>query len=453
MAANMEANMAANAAELPAGGDAAAPAPPADRLEQLIAACWAGDVAAARATAPARLRAADLALALVAVCTSGRVNIVQWLVGRFNVRKSHVTARSSIAFRLACGERRRARPAPNDEEICSGAAAKWLVEEFGLEGNELGRYALKRAFVGACADGRLGAAQWLADRFAFSRADAHSQRQAAFVGACKGGHLDIAHWLADRFTVSSANVRASGGPLHFPALTTACLAGHLDVAQWLVDAFGLTAADARNRQDLPGDTNTLLQSVCATGVSAAVAWLADAVGLIADDALADDNAALRAACANGHTETAKILVARFGLTAADMRASGSFSAACEAGAWDTVQWIAAEFAPTPEDARARDNAALRGLCEKGRTAPAQWLVDYFGLTVADARADNSAALRLAASNGHRETAQWLIDRFGLATSVEAVARDELAACWHREFTDMEAQAAQLRAQRAGQRAA
>jgi hypothetical protein len=104
-------------------------------------------------------------------------------------------------------------------------------------------------------------------------------------------------------------------------------------------------------------------------------------GLTPADARADNNWALRKACAGGHLAAAQWLTERFGLTAAD--------------------------------ARAWHNEVLWWACRNGHLEVAQWLTERFGLTAADVRAADNEALRWACANGHLDVAQWLTEEFGI----------------------------------------
>jgi hypothetical protein len=66
---------------------------------------------------------------------------------------------------------------------------------------------------------------------------------------------------------------------------------------------------------------------------------------------------------------------------------------------------------TAEDARAKNNYALRKACERGHLAIVRWLVDRFGLTAEDARAKNNYALRKARLNDHLAVVLWLVVEF------------------------------------------
>lgn len=102
--------------------------------------------------------------------------------------------------------------------------------------------------------------------------------------------------------------------------------------------------------------------------------------LDASDARADDNAALRAACATGHLAAA--------------------------------QWLRSKFELTAADARARDNEALRMACANGHVLVARWLVDMFQLTYDDMLACDGHARRAARENGHVLVTAWIEETYG-----------------------------------------
>jgi ankyrin repeat protein len=122
---------------------------------------------------------------------------------------------------------------------------------------------------------------------------------------CDRNDIEAVMWLADRFgrelSTDDARFRAEA------MLRDACRDGAVGIAQWLVNWFGMTAADAR-------DAGALLVA-CREGRYGIVSWLfSDDIdgdgrpGLTVDDAHDDDDAALRAACWEGNSDVAQLLL-------------------------------------------------------------------------------------------------------------------------------------------------
>jgi hypothetical protein len=78
---------------------------------------------------------------------------------------------------------------------------------------------------------------WMVIRFGVCVEDGIART--ALCGACSEGHLGVAVWLAVTFGLTAKDVRARDNA----ALRWACNGGHLDVASWLVASFGLSTED------------------------------------------------------------------------------------------------------------------------------------------------------------------------------------------------------------------
>lgn len=83
--------------------------------------------------------------------------------------------------------------------------------------------------------------------------------------------------------------------------------------------MALLIAALRFGEDAAAHADTRLQHACRAGDLAAARALVDAGHATDEDVHADDNKALRVACANGHNETARWLIERFGVSASDER--------------------------------------------------------------------------------------------------------------------------------------
>ena len=121
------------------------------------------------------------------------------------------------------------------------------------------------------------------------------------------------------------------------------------------------------------------------------------------------------ACVDGRLNTAKRLVAEFGLTATDARANDTAVLfwACANGHLEVAQWLVAKFGLTSADARADDTAVLRASCMHGHLEVVQWLHTTFALTAADARNWNYQALRWACEGDYPKLARWLVETYAL----------------------------------------
>ena len=335
---------------------------PKDRiatLQALARACAAGDLNEARQLAnEAEPTEADADALLFEACIGDRVQIVQWLVGRFGYAN-----KSDILWR-----------------------------HFGV----------------AVQYGGLGVARWMAGWLDRATAVARARAGEALYVACVKGHLEVANWLVAHFGLGRDDVRDEVRVVVRDALGCVCENGDLDVAVWLANAFGLTAADAR------AEDNCALRLACGEGHLEVAQWLAATFGLGPADARASNNEALRGACEEGYLEVAQWLADAFGLGPADARANDNeaLRGACAAGHLAVAQWLAAAFGLTAADARSCGNSALREACNIDRVEVVAWLVDTFGLGPADFHERPLGGLggsvaQLAGS----DVAQWLAARW------------------------------------------
>jgi Ankyrin repeat len=107
-------------------------------------------------------------------------------------------------------------------------------------------------------------------------------------------------------------------------------------------------------------------------------------------------------------------------------AQGALYLFCRQGDIAAVTWLVDRFALTADDARSRNNSALRCACQGGHQTTAAWLADRFNLTTRDVRGDSGAAFKLACEGGHLSTAVWLAGWFDMTAEVDHCASFQLA---------------------------
>jgi hypothetical protein len=266
---------------------------------------------------------------------------------------------------------------------------EWLWES---EGRSFNPAALEDAFAFACLLDAGRSALWL------SRAappGAPLLKRAAALAA-RGAAARTLSWLLATF-----DVRASLGDLFLAA----CGGGAPDnletlaVVQELFDDFGSASFPAEAFLAAARSGHTALVEL-----------------LLRRELPGDRYAALLAACAAGHVETAMTLRPHVA-SVRESSCGGSFrpisraapigkpvetfALLCERGLRDAAAWLASAFDLAPDDVRA---TALRAACLGGDLETARWLVTKFGLSTIDG---GSAALEALAS-GETPVAQWLI---------------------------------------------
>jgi hypothetical protein len=224
----------------------------------------------------------------------------------------------------------------------------------------------------------------------------------------------------------------------------ACAGGELQDLQWALATFPLGEEYKEVVIDMPElsikQTMRLRKGLTVVELSERVVRQECMALLIQEHGLSARDAFLRSCC-NGHLEMAQWLTATFGLTAEDARSKDNeaLRSACADSEEDLemAQWLTATFGLTAEDARSKDNEALRSTCPYGRLEVAKWLVATFGLTAEDARSKDNEALRHACLYGQLEAAKWLVATFGLtADDARSCDNDALRCACQRQHVEV-----------------
>lgn len=296
------------------------------------------------------------------------------------------------------------------------------------------QHAVDLALGYACARGSLEAADWLRQR---------GGRLAgrALAGVASSGRLAVAQWVGE---CDSPHAEF----LH--ALTVAFRHKQIEpgLLQWLIDGGRLTPAGVREAYDAAAARNsgiTPLQTACRCDNWPMVEWIAaraelacaanraDWLGALAECAqlprlhsLAGPGllgcgidaalCAVRSALVEGRVDSARWLVANYGLGAAGLREAAADPDTqhwlFDAGMIASAEYVRAECGP---GVFANTPALLEHACSNRTSAPARWLLANCAVAV-DAR----AALAQAARRWSDEEVAWL------ATALSLTANDAVA---------------------------
>lgn len=124
--------------------------------------------------------------------------------------------------------------------LCASSGAldviKFLVDKFNLSANDV-RDDCCGAFQKAAGGGHLDVVKYILDKYKIEN-DMLFSYYYALDAAVKGGHLDVIKFLVDKFNITVETV--IGHPCESP-FKCAILSGNLDVVKYFVETFNMTA--------------------------------------------------------------------------------------------------------------------------------------------------------------------------------------------------------------------
>eukprot|EP00727_Mastigamoeba_balamuthi_P005655 m51a1_g1709 hypothetical protein (366) ;mRNA; r:526721-527965 len=193
--------------------------------------------------------------ALALACAGGHAELAQYLVQEYGLGASDVAG--SGALRAACA-------------MAPLGVAQWLADRFALPALPLGRACALDALAAASRAARPDAVRWLVEAFGL----AGDELAPAVCEAAAAGDLELVRFLSGRAQLGDRTwLCSSRGPV-----ARSLRAGRVDVAAWLADLHALAADDVRRA------CCVLLKAACAGGHVEAIAWAAKRFALGADDA-------------------------------------------------------------------------------------------------------------------------------------------------------------------------
>jgi hypothetical protein len=289
----------------------------------------------------------------------------------------------------------------------------------------------------ACVFGRLDVAEWLADRYGFTRDDlewtTNPHEIVLLNQVCEGGSLDVIKWVITRFDVTVKNLLASRCIEGYHAVCDHNpLERHLHALEWVVSHFDRQQGDdtVEWRRGLSSWAEDSFYSACADG-NIELLWWMRRRGLVPAQ-VHDPYELMCEACWRGHTTVAQFLIAAEIVTPAMMDAWAPLplSHACQRGHLETARWLAAEFPTRREHVVTGINeewSVVTAACVGGCLETLQWLVSHYGIRAEDLLADRDCEPLLFAVPYHdkNHVVKWLMSTFDLSSKrahLEVVAR-------------------------------
>jgi hypothetical protein len=219
-------------------------------------------------------------------------------------------------------------------------------------------------------------------------------RLGAVTAVAERGVVEAFDWMARNFGLDAGDTWGVVSPAHsYPALAVACAGGHLEVARRFAALAGDSGAGAR------AYNNAAVYAACEQGHTAVVRWLVTAFDLRAEDVSPGLTAEPAGNIPHPRPDDG---------WAADQTPypngwlgddNGAFAAACENGHLEVARWLAGRLPITPGTA----HAALRCAFASRQSCVLVWLIDVFDLEV---------SLREAALGDDDDDLHWLVDAAG-----------------------------------------
>lgn len=185
--------------------------------------------------------------------------------------------------------------------------------------------------------------------------------------ACKFNCEWFAEWIDSVYHIDAQGIRA----YRKKTLATVGMYGHWDLLRWLIDRGDVTD-----------------------------------VGLVID--------AFVSACSGGHINIVKWLADRFRIQTVRWEDNAALRSICGLGDIDTLRWFIARFGVTARDVRSVGHDLLLEVCRARNFDMAAFLVDRFGLGRDGSRICAGSYIWLLREEWNIDIARWLIDRFGIA---------------------------------------
>lgn len=162
-----------------------------------------------------------VANALYRACACDALDLARWLA-TFGLTTEHVRDEYTSALRIGCKR--------GHLDI-----VQWLVSRFEIT-TEFVRSEDESMLLGACVGGHLDVAQWLTERFGLT-VELDVRPHNILRQLCENNQLDAAKWLTARFALTAADTAASDTEPDL--LRYARDYGMPEFAAWLVEQFGL----------------------------------------------------------------------------------------------------------------------------------------------------------------------------------------------------------------------
>lgn len=199
--------------------------------------------------------------------------------------------------------------------------------------------------------------------------------------------------------------------------------GHPNITLYCLEHLPVT------RKDVCADDNYALRMACANGHLEILQYMCSTFALTTEDARSKNNEAIRYASKHGHLHVVQYLIEHFSLTVEDIRTLNGFLDgdvifySVSHGTCDFVKYLVNHFSGlTKEDfiTERLDSEALFPAighnafcvaCGKGDLDIVTYLVNKFKLTTKDLVTNYHCPLRVALKNGHSHVAMYLKDHF------------------------------------------
>ena len=286
-------------------------------------------------------------------CSSGQLEVIQWLSELQNDQKIDI---------IACGE---------------------------------------EAFKTACSNGQLEVIQWLLKLEGEKEINVHHGNDISFILACQNGQLEVVKYLLNLEKDRLIDFRT----INYSGFLAACQYGHLEMVKLFLSLSG----DRTINVHVGNESGFCL--ACRYGHLELIKLFLSLSGdrFIENDSL--NKYALKEACGgkSEHLEVIKFLLSLSGDRTIDVHVNREepFQIACRNGHLKIVKLLLA-LKDRVIDVHARDEAAFKGACENGHLNIVKWLLGLKGNRKIDIHINNEEAFRLACHRNRLDVVSFLL---------------------------------------------
>lgn len=235
----------------------------------------------------------SLQKSLMYSCLAKNLNVVKYLVDKYNITTSNIISTNMIVLKAAC-----------NSHNGSPDIIKYLCEKFELNRKHIvaSKHGLS-PYCSACAGMYVDVLLYLENKFNITRDDVLINNSIAFRQAGSLGRVDVLKHLNDKYGITRHAALYADNRV----FVNACERGHIDVLKYLNEKYNIT------RDEVMTENNDSLTIACERGRLDVVKYLVDTYKLQHDIIFHGDPSCFHIACADDNIELVEYFIEKFNL--------------------------------------------------------------------------------------------------------------------------------------------